>query len=443
MLPKLTFLCLLVHLLSLAATQTAYGTRFLQLRWYSLFALFAVGFAAWISAGRRHRRMGKPEWLTLGYLSLWGVTVVGSEYPLFSSYRWLAHVMIVLSALLFMPSAVRTSNAKYLYVGLKLMAAVTLVASYAAPAPTNVFDDARFYRGAFGNANAMGHMSAMGFLLFVHGFLTRQRGSPLRLVEAVLAILSLALLAKSGARSSVLGLLGGAAVLYLLYRQLMRNWIVLAVLGLVMAVVFLPTLATGIESFLFKHSEIGESTDRLQRLTRTRSAIWQAHFDGFCQRPILGWGFGVDSATNLTLWKGEFSALGFVGRDPINDVLYSMEMGGLIGLTAYAIILMLVIRTGEPVFMKWRRKSVSALQMDHRFAPLVDIRNAFFCITVCLMVTFLFDNTAFAAGNLFAGCFWTCMGLTLGVNRILLQAAPTQQLNRSVVISQSVPLAMI
>src|SRR5262245_53926699 len=108
---KLTLLGLAIHLLALAATQTAYGAEFAMLRWYSLF-MFA-GFGALYTMTMPKMQLGLEPvnarvWI---YVALWGLTVANAEYPLFSFYRWAVHMAIVIAGLIILPQVLRISDA--------------------------------------------------------------------------------------------------------------------------------------------------------------------------------------------------------------------------------------------------------------------------------------------------------------------------------------------
>src|SRR5262249_37782108 len=123
MLRSLTLLCLFIHLASLAATQTAYGASFSMLRWFSLFAFTGFGALCWGTSGKKFPLLQTINTRVVIYLVLWGATVIYADYPLFSSYRWVAHAMIIVSALVFLPSVVRMTDISKLLLVLKLIVA--------------------------------------------------------------------------------------------------------------------------------------------------------------------------------------------------------------------------------------------------------------------------------------------------------------------------------
>jgi O-antigen ligase len=412
-------LSLFVHLFASAATQTAYGADFSMLRWYSLFALAGFGGLHWIIGGQTPLRMKSVNTRVLIYFALWGLTVVNSEYPLFSSYRLLAHAMIVVSALVFIPPFLRTTDASKLLLALKVIVAVILVASYFWPAPLNRLDVINMYRGIFGDANSLGHMSAVGCLLFLHGFFIQRRGRWGQL-QGALAGLAGIMLIQSGARSSFLTLLAGLLVFYLLYRsQLPRYVAILGIIGAVSTPIIFPSIQEDISRFVFKKST-DENASTLVRVLSSHQPVLDKHWEGFKERPLLGWGFGLDKDTKLSRWNGSWSSTAATGRDPVNDIMYTLESGGVVGLFSYVFLLSVIFKAWIPAA---ERSMLKARLRQPGYEPLslmYETQKIFYCLAAALIVMFEFDNTALSAGNFFAALLWVSLGLALGMYSVLM-----------------------
>lgn len=410
---NLFLVSLFAHFASLAATQTAYGTGFYSMRWYSLFALFGFGFLQWVANRRKLLLSDIIRWRVFIYLGLWGLTVIYAENPLFSGLRWAGHAMIVMSGLIFLPCVLRPKDTWKWLLALKLIVAVTLGYSYFYPVRLTVFDDPTLYRGIFGNPNALGHMSAVGCLLFWHGFLTA-RDTRWAWLQGAVAVIAGVLMLQSGARSSIMAFLAGLTVLYVFYKANMSRYSMLAAVAAAFALLVVPDLWERASTFIFKHGGKAPSDALMDRLLFTRQSGWEQHWNGFLQRPLLGWGFGADRDANFSNWQGAWRSTGVVGRDPVNDVMYSLESGGLVGLLAYLFVITLIIKG-------WFTARVRAV-LDFRFrqrdiGPMGQVYDAyriFFCLCIALITVFEFDNTAMAAGNFFAALMWISMGMALG-----------------------------
>jgi O-antigen ligase len=410
---NLTLLSLFTHLASLAATQTAYGAFFSTLRWISLFLFAGSALLLASTSGRLSSQLKVVDLRVLVYLGLWAFTVINSDQPLFSGYRWAAHAMIVVSCLVCLPRVVRMVDAWKLLLVLKLIIGLMLVVSYLRPAEFNVFDDRTLYKGIFGNPNALGHMAAVGCLLFLHGFITQQK-SRWGQFQAVMAGLAGLLMIQSGARSSTLAFLGGFSVLFVLYRSRLSRYLALGGLVTILALVIYPDQSGRVENFVFKHG-MTQSGSALDRVTSTRQTAWESHWEGFEKKPVLGWGFGVDQDTDLSQWHGELTALGSTGRDSVNDIMYTLESGGVVGLVAYVLILSLIFNAWIPRVLRARLDVMRGQPGNETLASVYEVQRAFFCLTALLIVLFELDNTALAAGNFFAALLWFSLGLSIGL----------------------------
>jgi O-antigen ligase len=437
LLRSLTLLALFIHLASLAATQTSYGANLSMLRWISLFALAGFGGLSWIAIGQRSLQLKSVNARVLIYLALWVLTVINAEYSLFSAYRWLAHAMIVVGCLVFLPRILRLKDATKLLWALKLIVTVILVVSYLKPAALTRFDDPSLYRGIFGNPNSLGHMSAVGCLLFLHGYVT-QKGRPLRLLHGAIAGLAGILLIQSGARSSLLAFAGGFVVFYVFYKSQLSRYVVLGIIGAAVVLIVSPNLPERISEFALKH-ELQSDDSITERIFATRTPAWQHHWEGFTERPLLGWGFGLDKDANLLNWHGEWTALGVVGRDPVNDIFYSLESGGIVGLFAYLFVLSLIFKAWIPRALR-SMLDAELRQPDYELlASGYEAWKMFYCLTASLIVMFEFDDTAFAA-NFFSALLWTSLGLSLWLHAVLMASVrhplpkPNSLRNRTIVV---------
>jgi hypothetical protein len=435
MLHRLTLVSLLVHLASSAVSQTIYGASFSSLRWLSLFALVGVGFATWATSRRPPVRMDAVNLRVVVYLGLWCLTVIGADYPLFSAYRLAAHAMIVISGLVLLPAVLRTKDVRLLLPALKIITGVILLVSYFRPAQLNSFDDPNLARGIMGDPNALGHTAALGCILLLHGFIN-QKGTRWGAMQAALAGLAVILLIRSGARSAVVAFIAGFIPLLIFYRAQLSRYVTIGAAAAIVALLTLPFLSDRINGFLVKEasSQTEETDVTLERMGASRLSLWTREWNDFLERPLLGWGFGLDSGANLSNWNGEFTATGVLQVDPTNDILYTLEGGGVVGLFAYVVMMSLMLKAGFPKAVR------AALDAELRrpgykmVKEAYETQKAFYCVSILLIVMFEFDNTALAAGNFFAALLWIGLGLSAGLHarlmyrtRDLIPNVPVQQ----------------
>jgi len=212
-----------------------------MIRWYSLFAFAGFGAIYCMTTPKNSLGLQSVNTRVLIYIALWGLTVVNADYPLFSSYRLGAHAMIVVSSLVFLPQILRITDANRLLNALKLIVAVILVVSYFQPAPRTTFDDPNLFRGILGNPNSLGHMAAIGCLIFFHGYLT-SKGKWWTYLQAILAALAGLLIIRSGARSSAMACLVAFLFLYTYYKAHLSRYLVVGILSALVALAIAPSL---------------------------------------------------------------------------------------------------------------------------------------------------------------------------------------------------------
>jgi O-antigen ligase len=144
----------------------------------------------------------------------------------------------------------------------------------------------------------------------------------------------------------------------------------------------------------------------------TRTSVWTAAWEGFKKRPLLGWGFGADDGVSKQ-WEPKLTAIGLVSRDSVNDALIVLESTGVVGMLAYIVLIVLAVKqipTRQERFLirkmhgppsPQRRGDLSAYHV-HAIA---------FIVSISLIVTVQFDNTALSAGNFVSVVLWLCVAL--------------------------------
>jgi len=422
LLHKFTFIALFIYLASLAATQTVYGAGLEAVRWISLLVFVVFGGLSYFTDDTRFTLQHVNTSLGI-YLLLWTSTVIFGQFPLFSAFRLTAHAAVLVGSLLFLPQLVTFSNAPRILTALKMLVATTLLISYIQPARRTVFDTASAFRGIFGNANSFGHICAIGSLLFLHGFITNRR-TRWGYVQAALTILSTSLLIRSGARSSAVALIVGILTLSLLYRKLFsRNLLIVWCVG---SLILLAALKeqTQINAFLNKHSEFDQLEQPMDRIGASRIPLWAASWEAFTERPIFGWGFGVDKDADMAKWNGQFTSLGFTKRDPVNDFTYTLETGGVIGFFAYFYLLTLL-----PKMWTTRQRILPLLfhlppTEQMRVLSALESQQLFMSLALALAAMFELDGTALSAGSFFAVLLWVSLGFCVALRSLLLVDLP-------------------
>lgn len=380
------------------------------MRWISLGLLFVLVLVDWLSARRKSVHLDFVKRRVALYLALWCLTVFMSDYQVFSGLRLAAHAAALIPLMVLIPERMTEMDFGRVMNIILAICFLVLATSLLLGSPQPTMSPHGWYRGIVGNPNAFGHFSAMSLVLFTHAAFSTRRGSKRKMYGA-LALLALALLFQSYARSSAVAAFAGLSALSFFYRARISKYALIAMVAGGVAFIADPTFPEKLAERIFKHEITRTSAGGVaDRLLVSRMTLFEQSIEGFQQRPLFGWGFGVDADTNLSAWSGQFTSTGFTGRDPVNDTLYTLETGGIIGFGAYLMLL-------APVFWVWRQrhlaKVLAAGSSQHSVIPRHYI--GFLSLTITLAVLFQLDNTALAAGNFFGVLFWLSFGCSLAL----------------------------
>jgi O-antigen ligase len=405
---SLTTLALFGYLLAVATTQTVYGQSLMNYRWYALIALAAVSAADWIIA--RHRREAatdRSNELLLTYLLASSATVVFAQNWVFSGMRWASHAAMLLIMMLFLRQILIAKQIQVIVWGIKTVVAALLVVSWLVPAPSTVFDNDRFYRGAMGNANTMGHIAMIAALLYFHGFLISNLNWA-RYLQGAVAASAIVTVWLSGARSSMVAMLTGALLFAYFYRERTRKLVLGSIILGSLCFLAFPRLPGEVVQFISKRDE-AKGVVSIGAL-KTRTPVWTASWEAFKERPFLGWGFGADSSIPKQ-WNIQLTALGTVERDAVNDFLFTMEGGGLVGLAAYLLLIYIAFTQSPTGKQRSFLQKFRLPTRNQETQPVPYHMHAIlFILVISLLVMTQFDGTGLSAGNLISVILWISVG---------------------------------
>ena len=192
--------------------------------------------------------------------------------------------------------------------------------------------------GTLGNSTYMAVY--MLFHIFIAGLmLVRTRISWMRYVYGGLVVLFVFILVQTGTRGAVLGLAGGTLLsagyiaLFTHGHALIRK----VAIGVLLFVIIATGLLIG-----FRETSFIQDDPRLARVANisldagsTRFAIWSLAFEGFKERPILGWGQENFSYVFNTYYTAEL-----YGQEPWFDRVHNVVLdwlvaGGILGFLFY------------------------------------------------------------------------------------------------------------
>jgi O-antigen ligase len=402
-LSMVTQISLLGYLISLALTQTVYGWPFMPVRWAMLGLLAASSIADIILVSRHAEfriRSGNGLILTI-YLLLTFGTVIYAENWMFSSMRWISHAIMLVVFMISLPQIITLGQIRRIMLFLKYMMGFLVIISWILP----TYDNANQYQGAMGNANSMGDIAFISAFLFLQNYITEKLPRA-RNIAGVIALISVITIWKSGARSAMIAFVAAVILLCYYYRRNMRGTVLVGILAGSIAMVSFPQVPEQIFHFAQKTDRNRKSVNPMQ----SRIPVWTAAYQGFKAKPLIGWGFGADSSISRE-WTFRFTSLGATERDVVNDFLFMMEGGGIVGLGSYLLLIVLVLkqrpnRAQRDILQTFSRDQESGsrdMDLHHTHVGL-------YVLPVCLMVLFQIDNTALSAGNLISLTVWVCTG---------------------------------
>lgn len=213
--------------------------------------------------------------------------------------------------------------------------------------------------GLFGNPSFLA--SYLLFVLFISLFLfLRHDGIKLKLFSALSFVVLSATIIMTGTRGTIFGALFGATVFLLIYGVFSKK----SIHRLVVAIFILMLIIGGLFLYANKNKPWIDSIPVVKRVINikseiftlsTREIFWRSAWDGFKDRPILGWG---PENFNLVFNKHYNPGILTYGAGeswptkPHNIFLEQLSTGGIIGLLSFLSVFVMV---GYLLFKKFRK----------------------------------------------------------------------------------------
>jgi O-antigen ligase len=411
---RLVTLSLYGYLAALAVTQTVYGSHFMNTRWFTLGILvIACGFY-WFTAkpSLLDPSGDKCTLLTLVYFAMTFLSIAAAENPLFSGMKWISHVLMLVVFLIFLRQSLKVNQVDSVLWFLKGTIVTLLLASWMKPASLVSSLDVQLYRGAFGSPNSMGQVAAIGALLLIHGALTGKI-QWLRYLEASVAGMALWLTWSSGARSAMIAFLTGIVLMNYFYRARLSKKTIGITLLMAFLMVTMPDLPKTARLVVLRGERTSESFS--EQIFKSRKDVWSAAWEGFQNRPFLGWGFGADDTISKE-WNVQFRAIGTVSRDSVNDTMIMLESAGIAGLIAYLLLILVALKQIPTLNQRWMLQEASSIPLRIDLS-LYHTHAITYLLAVSLIVMVQFDNTALSAGNFISVVLWLCVALSGAIKR--------------------------
>ncbi|MBI5742637.1 MAG: O-antigen ligase family protein [Candidatus Niyogibacteria bacterium] len=207
--------------------------------------------------------------------------------------------------------------------------------------------------GSFGNAAYMAVFMLFNVFLLAYIALSEKRVW-LKWVFAAFIAIEVPVIFFTATRGAILGLVGGAVIFAVLFGLLGKTQnvrrIALGLVGILalLAAFFFATKGTDFAKQNYILSRFQDLSFK-ERTVESRFTIWKMSYEGFKERPILGWGIEnynqvFNKYYNPVMWKQE------PWFDRSHNIVFDwLIAGGLAGLAAYLSIF------GAAIYMLWRR----------------------------------------------------------------------------------------
>ncbi|MFY9477948.1 MAG: O-antigen ligase family protein [Aquabacterium sp.] len=230
----------------------------------------------------------------------------------------------------------------YIYAAAALAAVLSLGLLAAVPNMARDFSDPGAFRlrGITGNANSLGPMMAVGFLISL--LMIKCAPTPRwKWIHRFSALALITALAITNSRATIIGLAGSLAMSFFITHQMgIIGVLLLLMVGtMAMAMMLNPDLLAGV---LGVFAELFSRSGSVQELTSLtgRSSIWDACFLLIKEKPFAGYGLG---SVRVELPKVFYDQWGNSAATAHNFLLESMISVGLIG--TLPLVVMLVMMT--------------------------------------------------------------------------------------------------
>jgi O-antigen ligase len=455
--PILILFSLLLYVGTLAITQTAHGGPFMSLRWIALAGLTGVSFIYWLlgrippldAMGNR----GAPSMTWVYLLATLASVALAPNYA-YSGLRWVTHAMVIVTFMIFLRGTFHSRSAHQVIWILRGIVAVLLIGSFFFPAPRTVFDNP-YFRGAMGDSNSLGHVAMLCALLYFHGGIVSSK-TQWKLLQFGIALVATGILISSWARSSMVAFLLGLVLLnyfYGLTRSLPTKAMTLLLVCFLLAS---PMIQSGILDFVAKDrgakeqeqpsqvlavikGDIFKKGPSFETVVETRTHLWSEAWEGFKQKPFLGWGFGANKDIEQE-WSIRSTSIGLV-RDITNDTLFTLEGTGVIGFLGYIGLMICIFKQSltRQQITRIRKNPNQRLALRESPGPFTDRKEMeaskkfttfvlspqggknveiahqkgrdhqqaiLYILSVSLFALFQTDGSAFSAGSLISAIFW-------------------------------------
>lgn len=202
--------------------------------------------------------------------------------------------------------------------------------------------------GITGNANSLGLWSNVAFVFSVYYFKIA-KSFKIKSLYSVIAIMSVYTAIASGSRTYTLCILLNITVFFMIIFQSKIKYLVL-----LPAVLFISINISSIMNLLYQLPGF----QRLIQEGSSRGEIWEAGISLWMQKPLFGWGYGVNQELNSIKYLGNIPGYGDYGFAFHNSYLSTIIEVGVIGLLIVLIHYIVILGKGVVLYLKSRNSTL-------------------------------------------------------------------------------------
>ncbi len=188
--------------------------------------------------------------------------------------------------------------------------------------------------GITGNANSLGIWSNIAFIFSIY-YIKKAKSISIKFLYTLIALMSIYTAIASGSRTYTIGILLNIAIFFIIMFKSKFKYLVLIVV-----ILFICIDITSIMTSLFNNLP---GFQRLIEEGGSRGEIWDAGLSLWRQKPIFGWGYGVNQELNSIEFLGYIPGYRDYGFAFHNSYLSTMIEVGIFGLLIILIHFIIIL----------------------------------------------------------------------------------------------------
>lgn len=202
--------------------------------------------------------------------------------------------------------------------------------------------------GITGNANSLGIWSNIAFVFSIY-YIKNAKILKIKYLYVVIAMMSVYTAIASGSRTYTICILLNISIFFIVMFQSKIKYLVL-----IAVILFICIDITSILNSLYHLPGF----QRLIEEGSSRGAIWEAGLSLWKQKPIFGWGYGVNQELNSIEYLGYIPGYADYGFAFHNSYLSTIIEVGVVGLFIILMHYVLIIFKGLKIYVKTKNITV-------------------------------------------------------------------------------------